>query len=371
MKNDPRCSQRIKLGAKDGLHGIFHHLDTLSKWKKNEAFAPLWVEVSPTDRCNQRCFYCYVDHLGRKNLSIPKKLLVKIFEDMGKFGVKCCELQGTGEPLLNKGVPDAIVAGKKTGMDICLVTNGTLLSESILDQIAPCLSFLRVSALAHNAEHYARLHGCPEEQFSKVISALENAVRIRNRERLEVVIIATFIIFDFNTPYIHETGRILKEIGVDVMSVKPSVFIGPGQNRKWKREAFHRQHGENFRAVKELQDDHFKVFLNEEYLDEFMTPVVPMRHYQQCFGIEFETHIDADAKIYPCQRCWRDERFCQGDLNHQSFAEAWNSELRRDSVRRFHEEMTTVKCQEFCCKQHSINGFLHDLRHPPRHVNVI
>ena len=184
---------QIKRGATDGLHGIFHHLDVLQKWKNGEDFAPVWVEISPTNLCNHNCFYCYVEHLGRKNLSIPEDLLVKIFHDMGTAGVKCCEIQGTGEPLLNKGLPDAIVAGKKAGMDICLVTNGALLNKKILEKIEPCLSFMRVSALAHNAKFYAKLHGCPESHFDKVVNALKEAVKIRDKNNLDIVIVCTFI----------------------------------------------------------------------------------------------------------------------------------------------------------------------------------
>jgi radical SAM protein with 4Fe4S-binding SPASM domain len=364
-------SERIKLGAKDGLHGIFYHLDTLLKWKQGEVFPPLWVEVGPTNLCNQRCFYCYVDHLGRKNLSISEDLLVKIFQDMGGAGVKCCELQGTGEPLLNKGVPDAIVAGKKTGMDICLVTNGTLLTGDILKKIEPCLSFLRVSALAHDPEFYARLHCCPEEHFHLVVSALKEAVKIRDKYNLDVVIIATFVVFDFNMPYVLETARLLKDIGVNVMSVKPSVFLGYNQNQNWQRDSFHRRHKEKFDATKELEDDKFKVFLNEEYLDQFMSGRTPVRNYAICYGVEFETHIDADAKIYPCQRCWRDERYCLGDLKTKSFGEIWGSREWRNVLNYFYKEISLDKCKEFCCKQHSINGYLYEMANPTRHANVI
>jgi len=364
-------SERIKLSARDGLHGIFHHLDALQKWEKGEKFPPLWVEVSATDLCNHKCFYCYTDYLGHKNLSIPEDLLVNILHDLGVAGVKCCEFQGTGEPLLNRGVPDAIVAGKKTGMDICLVTNGTLLTKDMLEKVEPCLSFLRVSALAHNPKFYARLHGCPEEHFHSVVKALEEAVKIRDRENLDTVIIATFIVFDFNTPYIVDTARLLKDIGINAFKPCPSVLMGHNENQSWERDAFHRQYKDKFAEVKALEDDNFKVFLNAERLDEFMSVRPPSRTYQKCYGVEFETHIDADAKIYPCALCWRDERYCLGDLKEKSFGEIWSSEEWREALNRFYEGIKVDECKYFCCKQHSINGYLYEMANPPRHVNVI
>jgi cyclic pyranopterin phosphate synthase len=364
-------SKRIKLGAYDGLHGIFHHLDTLQKWKNGETFPPLYVEVSATSLCNQKCFYCYVEHLGYKNLSLPEDLLVKMLHDMGTFGVKCCELQGTGEPLLNKGVPDAIVAGKKTGMDMCLVTNGTLLTDDVLEKVEPCLSFLRVSALAHNAELYAKLHCSGEEHFHSVVKALEQAVKIRDRDNLDTVIIATFIVFDFTAPYIADTARLLKDIGVSVFKAWPSVVMGYNEHHNWQRDSFHHIYQDKFAEAKSLEDENFKVFLNEAILDDFMNIQPPIRTYTKCLGVEFETHIDADGKIYPCQRCWRDQRYCLGDLKEKSFSQIWLSEERREALRRFYEEIKADKCEVFCCKQHSINKYLYEMANPPLHSNVI
>lgn len=363
-------TRRIKLGSRERLHGIFHHLDALQAWKSGQDFPPLWVDVSPTDACNHRCFYCYVDQVERKRAHIPEDLLVNISTDMGAAGVKCCEFQGTGEPLLNKGTPDAIVAGKRSGMDVCLVTNGALLNRDVLEKVEPCLSFLRVSALAHNARFYARLHGCPEEDFSSVTKALEEAARIRDRQKLDIVIVATFITFDFNSPYIADTARLLKDIGVDLMVVKPTVYIGTDQS--WERTSFHLKYRDEFAEAKGLQDDRFKVFLNKESMDEFMGDQPPIRNYRRCYGVEFETQIGADAKIYPCARYWGNKRYCLGDLNSRKrFSEVWRSAEWHKALRRFYNEVCVDECGYFCCKQHSINGYLYEMVNPPRHVNVI
>ena len=127
-------NQTISMGTHTNIPGLLYHPDTLDKWMKGEYFPPLYVEISPTTSCNHNCSFCYVNYVREDKMSIPEDLLIKIFQDLARAGVKACELQGTGEPLLNKGVPDAIVAGKNGGMNICLVTNGSLFTEDMLDK---------------------------------------------------------------------------------------------------------------------------------------------------------------------------------------------------------------------------------------------
>ena len=46
-----------------------------------------------------------------------------------KFGVKSAQVQGTGEPFINKSLPDAIIKGHEAGLSIGTGTNGYFLNE--------------------------------------------------------------------------------------------------------------------------------------------------------------------------------------------------------------------------------------------------
>ena len=110
--------------------------------------APFRVQISPCENCNFRCVYCVqaVEPRGRQTL-LDMEINVKIVDQMKKFPVppKRILLNGMGEPLLNKRLPD-MVAHMKSKMPesgISLTTNGSLLTpvlskklvESGLDQI--------------------------------------------------------------------------------------------------------------------------------------------------------------------------------------------------------------------------------------------
>ena len=94
-------------------HKLFHHLDEVLKWREGSDFAPIYVEINPTDACNHRCIFCYSEFLGhKKELVIERDLLIRIFCDMAEAGVKSVMVQGTGESFLIKPSPMQSLPGK-------------------------------------------------------------------------------------------------------------------------------------------------------------------------------------------------------------------------------------------------------------------
>ena len=360
----------INLGTHDNIPGLLYHPDVLDKWMKGKYFAPLYVEISPTTICNHNCPFCYVSYVRNDKMSIPDDLLTKIFRDMAMAGVKCCEIQGTGEPIVNKGVPDAIVTGKKEGMDICLVTNGSLLNEDILEKITPCLSFFRFSSLEYSPKLYARTHGTSEKDFHKTINALEMAIKIRDRDKLNTVIVATFTAFEYNISHIVETTLLMRDVGVDIFTIKPALKLLNNLGHEKLDTGLHNKYAELLDKAKSLSDDNFKFNLRHDMFDYSHDPSSIIIDFEYCYGVEFEITVDADAKIYPCMCHWRDERYCFGDLSKGSFEEVWKSDDRKEKMQRFLIENKKPRC-DACCKQFAINPLLNKLKNPPLHVNVI
>lgn len=350
-------------------HKLFHHLDRLTQWRDGKDFAPLFVELSPIDICNQKCHFCYTDYLGhQKHLSIPPDLLIKIFRDMGDAGVRSVMVQGTGEPLLNKGTPEAIVAGKQHGLDIALCTNGVLFTDEILERVMPALSWMRVSAIEANAELYAKSHVCPDHHFARVVKNLKKAVEIRNRDKLEVIIACHFLPFDYNIDHLVDAVKMCKEeIGIDYALIKtPNMGLHIPEKR-WSSDLFFRAR-DVMEKVAKLQDDNFLVSVRWDQADMLQDQAPFKKGYSNCQGMLFETMIDANAKVYPCLNFWRDDKYCLGDLTQASFGELWASDHRKQTMQQLWETYDLEKCH-FGCKQHHINESLWDLMHPPMHVS--
>lgn len=357
--------KRLKLKP----HKLFHHLEEVAKWKVGECFAPVFVEISPTDMCNQKCPFCYTEYLGHEKLTIPEDLLVKIFKDMGRAGVKSVLVQGTGEPLLNKALPNAIVAGKEAGLDIALCTNGVLLSNDVLETILPCISLLRVSAVESTPEIYAKTHGCPESHWHEVSKGLERAVIIRERDNLNVLIAATFMPFNHNVSTVVDVVGMSKDVGIDYIVIKPPQHSGHNIDHNWGR-GIHAGYRDLFIEAANMQTDEFKVSMRWDMIELEQEKAPFLKEYDRCYGVEFAIMIDANARIYPCLQYWRDDRFCLGNLSLHSFDEIWKSEDRKNVLNNFYEkaDLNECRCQ---CKQHHINMSLWELANPPMHINFL
>jgi len=91
----------------------------------------LWLEV--TQKCNLICNHCYAEsHPGRELLgSMTVEDWRSVIDDAADMG--CCYVQFIGgEPLLHPGIECLAGEAKERGMDVEVLTNGTVLSDRTL-----------------------------------------------------------------------------------------------------------------------------------------------------------------------------------------------------------------------------------------------
>lgn len=91
----------------------------------------LWLEL--TQKCNLACNHCYAEsHPGRELLgSMTCEDWSSVIDDAAGMG--CCYVQFIGgEPLLHPEIEQLARQAKEHGMDIEVLTNGTVLSDRML-----------------------------------------------------------------------------------------------------------------------------------------------------------------------------------------------------------------------------------------------
>jgi len=94
---------------------------------------PETAQISVTNRCNFNCQMCQRNDL---KVSIKDMPFEKFENIVGKlFGVKNLILTGWGEPFVHKDIIKMIKFGKNKGFNIRLTSNGSLLSDDLIDEI--------------------------------------------------------------------------------------------------------------------------------------------------------------------------------------------------------------------------------------------
>lgn len=352
-------------------HKLYHHLDRVTKFMDDEYFPPVHVEIGISDKCNQDCHFCYTKYLGHQQLEIPRKLLLKIMEDLGRTGVRSLFFQGTGESLMNKSCADAIVTAKNGGVDTALQTNGVLMDKKFINIALSSLSWVRVSSIEPNRELYAKTHGCNKNQYDMLMRNLKYAVEYRNEYNFNTVLAGMIMAFPYNAEYVYDTVKMCKNIGLDYVMIRSAQMSLYNPEHNWDKK-LHKKYKKIFEKAESLEDEEFKVSMR---WDQF--GYVERGHknlyqpFDKCYGLEFETMIDADACVYPCFIFWRNPGYCIGNLYKNTFGEIWKSKRRYEVLNKIYNEWDLKECALTNCKQVHINEDLWKLKNPPMHKNFL
>lgn len=128
---------------------LLQHTDVLYAMQKERRFAPIQVQLCPTEACSSDCPFCAVGYRPYKT-SMPWEALEKCLRDFRSLGAKSVEITGGGEPLLYKRdgrtINDIIRLSSELGFDIGLITNSSSL-EKVDRSLHDSLSWVRVSLI--------------------------------------------------------------------------------------------------------------------------------------------------------------------------------------------------------------------------------
>lgn len=346
-------------------HKLMYHVDEVSKWLNNEVVAPIYVEIGPINSCNHKCVFCALDYLKSKGSAIDKDVLINNLKDMAEFGVKSIMFAGEGEPLLYPHLPEAIEKAKKFGMDIAITTNGSQLSEEKIKSILKHLSWIKISIDAGTKETYAKIHGCKEEDFSRLLSNIRFACNYRKEHNLSCKIGCQILLLEDNIGEVEELILKLRDIGTDYIALKPYSQHPDSINRM----GFDiNKHGKNLiNLSNKYSSDGFQVIYRKLTYDEIEKDEPD---YDVCYGVNFFTLIDAFGNVIPCNIFYEKEEYCYGNIYKNTFSEIWKSQRRKEILKKLYKR-GCLKCRKGC-RMNFVNKYLYSLKtRNIEHINFI
>ncbi len=312
----------------------------------------LYFEV--TNRCNLPCQMC----VRTFNLHEPER--DPLPHELKRAGgalptLRRLVLQGIGEPLLNKRLPEMIRFGKAQGAWVLFNTNGVLLDRTWQDTLIDCgLDELRISLDAATPETYRAIRGAPV--FERVVAHVEQFVE-RKAERgvMHPRLSLWMVAMRSNLPELPALVDLAARIGVPEVYFQRLVYNGFGVAQK--AQSLHGEaDGEAAPVIEEAvrRSERSGVALRASGATtplESLRATDEPRPWSRCRRPWDTIYVTAHGKVLPCciaPFAHQDfQSLVLGDLTQQSLEEVWHGE-RYQEFRRRHQSDEPHPCCRTC-----------------------
>lgn len=340
---------------------ILKHIDRVHEWLKGGNPAPITVELDMTNRCNHKCPECVVNYFRVNDISfVPLTLAKRIVSQLARNKIRGLIFTGGGEPLCNAGTLEAVKLAKLKGLDIGFITNGSLLNHKAAEILLKCCIWVRVSLDAGSRKVFASTHGMNGMEFDKIINNIDMLVKMKKNIKSNCTIGLGFLTSDYTKQDMLKATLLAKRLGVDYLQFRPM------QIRKGNKFGYHWTDVQNeiLKCLK-YSGNGFKV-LYSQHKYEMSHDAQFGRYYKKCYGHQFATVISASGKMYICCHTRGYDKYCIGDLKKDTFKEIWNSEKRKEAVKK----IDFNDCIPLC-RDNTFNQILWNIKQSREHANFL
>ena len=330
------------------------HMDRVRAWERGERIAPITIDMALTRACNYACGFCYAMLQENDRHVITADVMRRFLDDCAEIGVRGISLVSDGESTLSPAFIPTVKRGHELGISMASGTNGFVLDRKKLEEILPCLTYLRINFSAGTRERYGEIMGVKPEWFDRVVANIRTMVTLKRELQLPVTIGMQMVLRPADADQILPFARLGKELRPDYAVIKHCSDDEEGHL------------GIDYAAYERLQD-----LLHEaEALSDSDYQVVVKwskilgegkRSYQRCYGPPFLLQISGSGPVAPCGMLFNEryQKFHLGNIVERSFKEIWAS----DDYWRVMNYLASPEfnAQRMCgtlCLQHKVNEAL-------------
>ena len=324
--------------------------------------------IEPTTKCNLNCKMCFRHTwFDEPMCDLSLEEYRHVLETMPK-SVETIFFGGMGEPLFHKDILEMIRLAAETGADVELLTNGTLLTEEMINGLMDAgLGRLWISIddletdSSINANSHAGGDHSGHNHSGKVLSNIRTLNKIRQKRLSSISLGITFVAMKSNA---HQLGKLPFFIAqhlvdeVNVSNISPTdeasqkellytglvnMYTGPGKGSVLptvRMPYFDMNIPEAADGIRSLMSkQNFNLYFNDQ-------PVLRKTGYCK-FVREGMTFVRADGQVSPCMALLHNgytymhnirrkiSRCTFGSVKEQPLAEIWNSREYKAFRRKF------------------------------------
>lgn len=264
---------------------------------------PIIANLLLTNRCNLRCFYCYVDVFHRRIPDIPTDKIFHIIDVLHKNGTKVIVLLG-GEPLVRKDIGSILEYINKKGMICELITNGYSVEKwinslKLVDSVCVSLDGDQIS------NDLNRGNGSFKIATDAIKLLKENNINTRIKAVMTRNNIGSL---EFLANFVKE-NKLLMTSSVAVVYEEREYDSGS----KWLNN---KETQEFLKKLRDLKKNGIPIGYSFKALDYCIN--WPLNYngviekadesssfkYLKCRRKDFSLYMDADGTVYPCANLW-------------------------------------------------------------------
>jgi MoaA/NifB/PqqE/SkfB family radical SAM enzyme len=288
---------------------------------------PGYIQLEIINRCNLRCVMCSISELTgarkRRHLDVDGFAAIA-----GQFpALKRVDLQGIGEPLLNRHLEGIIAWCRERSIEVGFVTNGLLFDPERIESILRAgPSFVVFSVDSVDPEVFDSIR--PGADIDKILDNLRQMVTARGRLGSGSPHIGMMsVAMKGNLPTIPRVIRKAAELGVDGLTIK-------GLNPRPNPDLEERDIDAARRAIERAMAEHPDLAVTLAFAND--------RSRLRCRWPWSAAYITVEGDLTPCCNCPDRRDVDLGNLLDTSFVTLWNGPAYRAFRRELRDGMPPV-----------------------------